>query len=58
MERQVLGVSWVAISRVMSMVTILLIPLWVLITLLITAHEPPENGGNGGSPKPETAGSG
>ena len=38
--------TWVVISRVIGLITLLIITLFgVLITLLITTHEPPSRGG-------------
>ena len=39
--KTLLGGSWVVISRVISRVTILITYIKGLISLLITAHEPP-----------------
>ena len=42
--QQVLGGSWVVISRVISRVTIVISPIRGLIAPLIATHEPPSRG--------------
>ena len=48
MAYPLLGGSWVVISRVISKVTIVVTHIRGLITVLITAHEPPSIMGNAG----------